>query len=137
VKGAASYSNKQFKITIVTMRRSQTQFIYIILTSCKLQFIVESIVKYFDAKFARIWLIDREKKYLMFWAIYCLGNSWTHRPSTCSFTFLGTTPPRNVLESHSLYVKFISDLQVPIPRSWFGYVVLTRKVWDLTPLDDL
>lgn len=31
----------------------------------KLQFIVESVVKYFDAKFARIWLIDREKKYLM------------------------------------------------------------------------
>ena len=30
----------------------------------KLQFIVESVVKYFDAKFARIWLIDREKKYL-------------------------------------------------------------------------
>ena len=26
---------------------------------------VESVVKYFDAKFARIWLIDREKKYLM------------------------------------------------------------------------
>jgi DNA-binding Lrp family transcriptional regulator len=31
----------------------------------KLQFIVECVVKYFDAKFARIWLIDREKKYLM------------------------------------------------------------------------
>ena len=31
----------------------------------KLQFIVESVVKYFDAKFARIWLIDREKRYLM------------------------------------------------------------------------
>jgi DNA-binding Lrp family transcriptional regulator len=31
----------------------------------KLQFIVESVVKYFDAKFARIWLIAREKKYLM------------------------------------------------------------------------
>ena len=31
----------------------------------KLQFMVESVVKYFDAKFARIWLIDREKKYLM------------------------------------------------------------------------
>jgi DNA-binding Lrp family transcriptional regulator len=31
----------------------------------KLQFIVESVVKYFNAKFARIWLIDREKKYLM------------------------------------------------------------------------
>jgi DNA-binding Lrp family transcriptional regulator len=31
----------------------------------KLQFIVESVVKYFDAKFARIWLVDREKKYLM------------------------------------------------------------------------
>jgi DNA-binding Lrp family transcriptional regulator len=31
----------------------------------KLQFIVESVVKYFDAKFARIWLIDREKKYLI------------------------------------------------------------------------
>ncbi|MGA7601833.1 MAG: GAF domain-containing protein [Nitrososphaeraceae archaeon] len=31
----------------------------------KLQFIVESVVKYFDAKFSRIWLVDREKKYLM------------------------------------------------------------------------
>jgi DNA-binding Lrp family transcriptional regulator len=31
----------------------------------KLQFIVESVVKYFDAKFARIWLIDRERKYLI------------------------------------------------------------------------
>jgi DNA-binding Lrp family transcriptional regulator len=31
----------------------------------KLQFVVESVVKYFDAKFARIWLVDREKKYLM------------------------------------------------------------------------
>ena len=31
----------------------------------KLQFIVENVVKYFDAKFARIWLVDREKKYLM------------------------------------------------------------------------
>lgn len=31
----------------------------------KLQFIVESVVKYFDAKFARIWLVDRERKYLM------------------------------------------------------------------------
>jgi DNA-binding Lrp family transcriptional regulator len=31
----------------------------------KLQFIVESVVKYFDAKFARIWLVDREKKYLI------------------------------------------------------------------------
>jgi DNA-binding Lrp family transcriptional regulator len=31
----------------------------------KLQFIVESVVKYFDMKFARIWLIDGEKKYLM------------------------------------------------------------------------
>ena len=31
----------------------------------KLHFIVESVVKYFDAKFARIWLVDREKKYLI------------------------------------------------------------------------
>ena len=31
----------------------------------KLQFIVESVVKYFDAKFARIWLVDRERKYLL------------------------------------------------------------------------
>jgi DNA-binding Lrp family transcriptional regulator len=31
----------------------------------KLQFIVESVVKYLDAKFARIWLVDREKNYLM------------------------------------------------------------------------
>jgi hypothetical protein len=37
---------------------SYTQFIYIILMSHKLQFIVESVVKYFDAKFERIWLID-------------------------------------------------------------------------------
>jgi hypothetical protein len=31
----------------------------------KLQLIVESVVKYFDATFARIWLIDKEKKYLI------------------------------------------------------------------------
>jgi len=31
----------------------------------KLQFIVESVVKYFDAKFVRIWVVDKEKKYLM------------------------------------------------------------------------
>ena len=31
----------------------------------KLHFIVESVVKYFDAKFARIWLVDKEKKYLI------------------------------------------------------------------------
>ena len=31
----------------------------------KLQYIVESVVKYFDAKFARVWLIDRERKYLI------------------------------------------------------------------------
>jgi DNA-binding Lrp family transcriptional regulator len=31
----------------------------------KLHFIVESVVKYFDAKFARIWLVDKERKYLV------------------------------------------------------------------------
>ena len=31
----------------------------------KLHFIVESVVKYFDAKFARIWLVDKERKYLI------------------------------------------------------------------------
>jgi DNA-binding Lrp family transcriptional regulator len=31
----------------------------------KLNFIVESVVKYFDAKFARIWLVDKERKYLI------------------------------------------------------------------------
>jgi DNA-binding Lrp family transcriptional regulator len=30
----------------------------------KLQFIVESIVKYFDAKFARLWILDKEEKNL-------------------------------------------------------------------------
>jgi DNA-binding Lrp family transcriptional regulator len=33
--------------------------------SDKLQFIVESLVKHFDAKFARIWLLDKEKKNLI------------------------------------------------------------------------
>ena len=31
----------------------------------KLHFIVESVVRYFDAKFARIWLVDKERKYLI------------------------------------------------------------------------
>ena len=31
----------------------------------KLQMIVESLVKFFDAKFARIWLMDKERKYLI------------------------------------------------------------------------
>ena len=31
----------------------------------KLHFIVESVVKYFDANFARIWLVDKERKYLI------------------------------------------------------------------------
>jgi DNA-binding Lrp family transcriptional regulator len=31
----------------------------------KLHYIVESVVKYFDAKFARIWLVDKERKYLI------------------------------------------------------------------------
>jgi len=31
----------------------------------KLQLTVESLVKYFDAKFARIWLLDKEKKNLI------------------------------------------------------------------------
>ena len=31
----------------------------------KLHFIVESVVKYFDAKFARIWLVDKERKHLI------------------------------------------------------------------------
>jgi DNA-binding Lrp family transcriptional regulator len=33
--------------------------------SDKLQFIVESLVKHFDAKFARIWLLDKERKNLI------------------------------------------------------------------------
>jgi hypothetical protein len=28
----------------------------------KLQFIVESLVKHFGAKFARVWLLDKERK---------------------------------------------------------------------------
>jgi DNA-binding Lrp family transcriptional regulator len=31
----------------------------------KLQFIVECVVKHFDAKFARIWLVDKERRYLI------------------------------------------------------------------------
>ncbi len=31
----------------------------------KLQLIVESVVKYFDTKFARIWLVDKGRKYLI------------------------------------------------------------------------
>jgi GAF domain-containing protein len=31
----------------------------------KLQLIVESLVKYFDAKFARIWLLDKDRKNLI------------------------------------------------------------------------
>lgn len=31
----------------------------------KLQLIVENLVKYFDAKFARIWLVDKERMYLI------------------------------------------------------------------------
>lgn len=31
----------------------------------KFQLIVESLVKYFDAKFARIWLLDKDRKYLI------------------------------------------------------------------------
>ena len=31
----------------------------------KLQQIVESVVKYFDAKFARIWLVDKEREYMI------------------------------------------------------------------------
>jgi DNA-binding Lrp family transcriptional regulator len=31
----------------------------------KLQFIVESIVKYFDAKFARLWILDKEQRNLV------------------------------------------------------------------------
>jgi bisphosphoglycerate-dependent phosphoglycerate mutase len=30
----------------------------------KLRLIVESVVKYFNAKFARIWLVDKERQYL-------------------------------------------------------------------------
>jgi DNA-binding Lrp family transcriptional regulator len=33
--------------------------------SVKLQFIAESLVRYFDAKFARIWLLDKDKKNLI------------------------------------------------------------------------
>jgi DNA-binding Lrp family transcriptional regulator len=73
-----SYESKAVKLSTYTIsdehdiveRKSR---VYKILNSLqkydnlndKLQFIVESVVKYFDAKFARIWLVDRERKYLI------------------------------------------------------------------------
>ena len=73
-----SYESKAVKLSTYTIsdehdiveRKSR---VYKILNSLqkydnlndKLQFIVESVVKYFDAKFARIWLVDRERKHLM------------------------------------------------------------------------
>jgi DNA-binding Lrp family transcriptional regulator len=73
-----SYESKAVKLSTYTIsdehdiveRKSR---VYKILNSLhkfnslndKLQFIVESVVKYFDARFARIWLVDRERKYLV------------------------------------------------------------------------
>src|SRR5918994_4274241 len=73
-----SYESKAVKLSTYTIsdehdiveRKSR---VYKILNSLqkydnlndKLQFIVESVVKYFDAKFARIWLVDREREYLI------------------------------------------------------------------------
>jgi DNA-binding Lrp family transcriptional regulator len=72
-----SYESKTIKISPYTIldehdlieRKSQ---VYNILNSLKkldnlndkLQTIVDSLVKYFSAKFARIWLVDKEKQYL-------------------------------------------------------------------------
>jgi hypothetical protein len=48
-------------------------------------------VKYFDAKFARIWLIDREKKYLMlkFSAGKYKNRQYMMSPSEVSFNGVG------------------------------------------------
>ena len=73
-----SYESSMVKVTPYTLYddhelRDQKWRAYKILNSLKkyqnlnekLQFIVESLVKYFDAKFARIWLLDKEHKYLV------------------------------------------------------------------------
>ena len=73
-----SYESSMVKVTPYTLYddhelRDQKWRAYKILNSLKkyqnlnekLQFIVESLVKYFGAKFARIWLLDKERKYLV------------------------------------------------------------------------
>jgi DNA-binding Lrp family transcriptional regulator len=73
-----SYESSMVKVTPYTMFddhgiRDQKWRAYKILNSLKkfhdlnekFQFIVESLVKYFGAKFARIWLLDRERKNLV------------------------------------------------------------------------
>lgn len=73
-----SYESSMVKVTPYTLYddhelRDQKWRAYKILNSMKkyqnlnekLQFIVESLVKYFGAKFARIWLLDKERKYLV------------------------------------------------------------------------
>ena len=73
-----SYESSMVKVTPYTLYddheiRDQKWRAYKILNSLKkyqnlnekLQFIAESLVKYFGAKFARIWLLDKERKYLV------------------------------------------------------------------------
>lgn len=73
-----SYESSMVKVTPYTLFddheiRDQKWRAYKILNSLKkyhnlnekFQFIVESLVKYFGAKFARIWLLDRERKNLI------------------------------------------------------------------------
>lgn len=73
-----SYESNMVKVTPYTLFddheiRDQKWRAYKILNSLKkyhnlnekFQFIVESLVKYFGAKFARIWLLDRERKNLI------------------------------------------------------------------------
>jgi DNA-binding Lrp family transcriptional regulator len=73
-----SYESSMVKVTPYTLYddheiRDQKWRAYKILNSLKkyqnlnekLQFIVESLVKYFGAKFARIWLLEKERKYLV------------------------------------------------------------------------
>jgi len=73
-----SYESSMVKVTPYTLYddhelRDQKWRAYKILNSLKkyqnlnekLEFIVESLVKYFGAKFARIWLLDKERQYLV------------------------------------------------------------------------
>ena len=73
-----SYESSKVKVSPYTLfddheLREQKWRVYEILNSLKkyqklnekLQFIVESLVKHFGAKFARIWLLDKEKKTLV------------------------------------------------------------------------
>jgi len=73
-----SYESSMVKVTPYTLYddhelRDQKWRAYKILNSLKkyqnlnekLEFIVESLVKYFGAKFARIWLLDKERQYLI------------------------------------------------------------------------